>query len=87
LHLGGGAHHDTDRFAGVRFEPRFQRLLHRGFGFAADENDIAAGDVGADVLEPQRLAHRLELAHRELAGAADIHCAEQGDEGGHRRSP
>ena len=66
------------------FEPCFERLLDSGFGFAAGEHDIAAGDVGADGLEAERLAHRLELAHRQLAGAADIDRTEPGDKGGHR---
>jgi hypothetical protein len=65
------------------FKLRFQRLLHGGFGFAAGEHHIAAGDVGADAGKSQRLAHRLQLAHRQLAGAADIHRTQKGNEGGH----
>jgi hypothetical protein len=31
----------------------------------------------------EALAHHLQFGHRQLAGAADIHCAKQGNEGGH----
>jgi hypothetical protein len=76
----------ADRLAGIAFERGFQRLLHRGFGFAGGEDHIAAGDVGFDAGKAQRLAHRLQLGHRQLAGAADIHRTKQGNEGGHCES-
>jgi hypothetical protein len=77
------AHEHSDRLAGIGREPFLQRGLHRGFRFAAGEDDIAAGDVGADGTEPQFLADRLEIAHRQLAGAADIDRTQQCHERSH----
>ena len=45
----------------------------------AAEDDVAALDVGDDVLEPELLERRHELLHRQLARAADVDAAEQRD--------
>jgi len=55
-------------------EPRADFILV----FVAHEDKIAAGDIGADIGEPSLLADRLELFHRQLVVAADIHPAQQG---------
>ena len=61
--------------------------LQGGFQFSLDrrlvriggENHIAAGDIGADVLETAALAHGAQLGHGELARASDIHRPQQGN--------
>ena len=45
----------------------------------AGEHHVAAGDVGAHLAEAGLLAHGAQLLHRQLAGAADVDRAQQGD--------
>src|SRR5690349_18821857 len=71
-HLGGAADHDPDWLAGIGSQCFLQYCFDRALGLAALADDIAAGDVGANRSESGGFAHRLELAHRQLSGAADI---------------
>ena len=59
LQLPGCANSDADRFSRIRLQPRFQCCLDLGFGFAAFKNDVAAGDVGANVSKTQLFAQDL----------------------------
>ena len=67
----------------MRLERVANALCDRRLVFVAVEEEIAAGDEGADVGEAAFLADTLEVGHRRLAGPADIHCAEQRDVAGH----
>ena len=49
----------------------------------AREDHVAAGDIGPDLVQPQPFAQRLQIGHRDLAGAADIDRPQQCDPGGH----
>jgi len=83
--IRSAAHQHADRLAGIGLQSLFKRGLDGGFGLAAGEDDIAAGDEGADGSEPQLLADIPEVAHRQLAGAADIDRTQQRHERAHCR--
>ena len=57
-----------------------------GFGFSALEDHIATGDEGPDLGKTRSLAHGLQVVHRKLAGAADIHGPQHRNEGFQFRS-
>ena len=82
-HLGGGAHDHADRRAGIGVQALLERGLHLRLGGLAFEHNIAAGDVGLHLREAGVLAHRFQIGHRQLAGAADIDRAQQCDVFGH----
>jgi hypothetical protein len=44
------------------------------------EDKVAGRDVGGDVGEAEVFAEGAEVGHRQLAGTADVHGAEEGDE-------
>jgi hypothetical protein len=67
-------------------QARFQLGFHLGGICRARKNHVAAGNVGFDSGEPGVNAHGLKLCHRQLAGAADIHRAQQCDVVCHFRS-
>jgi hypothetical protein len=50
------------------------------------EEDVAAGDVGGDVAEGERLEAGLEGGHADEVPAADVDPAQEGDEAGHAAS-
>jgi hypothetical protein len=76
-HLGCGAHEDTHRFPGVGLEPLFKRSLDFCLGQTALEEDIARGDKGSHRCKTGALAHRLQVAHGQFAGPANIHGTQQ----------
>src|SRR5262249_6714135 len=71
-HLGRGAHQHADGLPGVAREGRLQCGLDPGLGLPARKDDVSARDVGPDLEESGPLAQALEVAHRQLAGAADV---------------
>src|SRR4051794_17938299 len=83
----GGAEVDADGFFGVGFECGGEFGVDVGFGFGGIEEDVAAGDVGADGFEAGVFAEGDEVGHGEFAGAADVDGAEEGDVGGHGGAP
>jgi hypothetical protein len=83
-HFGRGPDQDAHRLAGIGRKPRLQRRHDLRLALPAVEHYIAAGDVGAHATPALGLAHRLQLGHRQLAGTADIHRAQQGNMDRHR---
>jgi hypothetical protein len=82
-HLGGAAHEHADRRAGIGVQSLFECGLDRRLRLAACEDDVAACNIGAHGGVAELLAHGLEFAHRQFAGAADIHGTQQCDERTH----
>ena len=50
------------------------------------EGDVAALDIGLDVVEAELVADRAEVAHRDLVLPTDVDPPEEGDEASHRFS-
>jgi hypothetical protein len=66
-------------FANVSEQALFKQCLNLRSWHVAVKDHIAAGNVSLDATETQCCAQRLEVGHRELAGAADIYGPQQCD--------
>ena len=84
--FGRSSEQNSDGLAGIGLQAGFERRPDLGFGFPAVEDHIAAGDEGSDLGKAGSLAHGLQVAHRKLAGAADVHGSQKRNEGFQFRS-
>jgi len=78
-----GADEDADGTAHAAGESGFEDGLDCGFGLAGLEDDVAAGDPGADGFEAEVFTEGLEVGHGKAAGSHEVEGAEKGDVGGH----
>src|SRR5262249_29946205 len=68
----GAPHHHIDLLPHLLGESFLQLRLNLAFGELACKHDVAALDVGANILQAEVRAHRSEVLHRQHSGSADI---------------